>query len=187
MGCVGPEFESRRSHHFAASNPQAANAGGAEIRNPSNGHHQRQRPPRRGVATDPQCRYRHTFCTSKLLTTNRRELVLWISVSAWVCLVTIQQAEFSNYRASRDWCALSSTEKGSECLRRIDIADDRPDVEADWRATPSGGRFHLVSDRDPTPVRQFLLELEGNDSDDLGPFEVKQPNPETWLVRIDRP
>ena len=72
-------------------------------------------------------------------------------------------------------------------IRGLDSAERYDEVAAGWRATSSGERFHLVSDRDPTPVRNFLLELEGNDDDDLGPFEVRQPNPETWLVRIDRP
>jgi hypothetical protein len=43
--------------------------------NSSNGHHQRRRPPQRGVVIYSQCRYRHTFCMSKLITTNRGRIV----------------------------------------------------------------------------------------------------------------
>ena len=76
---------------------------------------------------------------------------------------------------------------GAVDIRGLDSEQRYDEVEAGWEETPAGEQFHLVSDRDPTPVRNFLLELEGEQTGELGPFEVKQPNPETWLVRTVRP
>jgi len=42
-----------------------------------------------------------------------------------------------------------------------------------------------VSDRDPAPVRGFLLDLV--DADELPSFRVKRQNPETWFARATRP
>jgi ATP-binding protein involved in chromosome partitioning len=61
------------------------------------------------------------------------------------------------------------------------------EVEAGWADTAPGERFYLVSDRDPTPVRNYLVEASGVTADELEPFEVKRPNPETWLLRTVRP
>jgi ATP-binding protein involved in chromosome partitioning len=67
-------------------------------------------------------------------------------------------------------------------------SDDRYDkVEEGWADTPPGERFYLVSDRDPTPVRNYLVETSDVNEDELEPFEVKRPNPETWLLRTVRP
>ncbi len=76
--------------------------------------------------------------------------------------------------------------------RAVDIrelpSEDRYDrVEAAWTDADPGEPFYLVSDRDPTPVRNYLLELSDTDEGALGPFEVKRPNPETWLLRTVRP
>jgi ATP-binding protein involved in chromosome partitioning len=60
-------------------------------------------------------------------------------------------------------------------------------VDDGWADTPSGERFYLVSDRDPTPVRNYLLESSDVDDEELEPFEVRRPNPETWLLRTVRP
>jgi ATP-binding protein involved in chromosome partitioning len=66
-------------------------------------------------------------------------------------------------------------------------SEDRYDVvEAAWTDTRSGDSFYLVSDRDPTPVRNFLQELSGGE-DGLEAFEVKRPNPDTWFLRTVRP
>jgi hypothetical protein len=43
--------------------------------NSENGHRQRRRPPRRGVATYFQWRNRHTFCNSRLIMTNNSRRV----------------------------------------------------------------------------------------------------------------
>jgi ATP-binding protein involved in chromosome partitioning len=64
-------------------------------------------------------------------------------------------------------------------------AEERYDrVEAGWADASAGEPFYLVSDRDPTPVRNYLRELT---DDDLAPVEVRQPNPRTWLLRTTRP
>jgi ATP-binding protein involved in chromosome partitioning len=60
-------------------------------------------------------------------------------------------------------------------------------VEEGWADTATGERFYLVSDRDPTPVRNYLVETSDVVADELDPFEVKRPNPETWLLRTVRP
>jgi ATP-binding protein involved in chromosome partitioning len=72
-------------------------------------------------------------------------------------------------------------------IRELPSEDRYDRVEAAWADTDSGGTFYLVSDRDPTPVRNYLLELSDAGEDALGPFEVRQPNPETWLLRTVRP
>jgi ATP-binding protein involved in chromosome partitioning len=56
-----------------------------------------------------------------------------------------------------------------------------------WADTAPGERFYLVSDRDPTPVRNYLVETTDVDGAELEPFEVRRPNPETWLLRTVRP
>jgi ATPases involved in chromosome partitioning len=62
-------------------------------------------------------------------------------------------------------------------------ADDRYEtVEAHISTTESGQPIHVVSDRDPSPLRSHLLSLFDT-VDSLDTFEVKQQNPETWLVR----
>ena len=67
-------------------------------------------------------------------------------------------------------------------------SDERYDaVENGWDNTVSGAQFYLVSDRNPTPVRNYLVETTDVDDDELEPFEVKRPNPETWLLRTVRP
>jgi ATP-binding protein involved in chromosome partitioning len=67
-------------------------------------------------------------------------------------------------------------------------SEDRYDrVEADWADTASGEMFYLVSDRDPTPVRNYITEISDVDASQLESFEVRQPNPETWLLRTVRP
>ncbi|WP_121823018.1 P-loop NTPase [Halostella salina] len=83
-----------------------------------------------------------------------------------------------------------------EAIWSVDVPEDAVDirglpseerydrVEAGWTDTPAGETFHLVSDRDPTPVRNYLGELTDAE---LGPVEVKQPNPRTWLLRTTRP
>ncbi|MFB6123025.1 MAG: P-loop NTPase [Haloferacaceae archaeon] len=64
-------------------------------------------------------------------------------------------------------------------------ADERRDAVADgFAACESGERFVVVSDRDPTPVRDYLADVHGAS---LERVETRQPNPETWLFRTTRP
>ncbi|MEF8937367.1 MAG: P-loop NTPase [Halovenus sp.] len=97
----------------------------------------------------------------------------------------IELVEAVNDRFEAIWSA--DIPEDAVDIRDLDSEKRYDEVETAWEETPAGEQFHLVSDRDPTPVRNFLLELEGERTDDLGPFEVKQPNPETWLVRTVRP
>jgi ATP-binding protein involved in chromosome partitioning len=60
-------------------------------------------------------------------------------------------------------------------------------VEERFGALESGETFRLVSDRDPSPVREYLLELVDGDADSLGSVEVRRQNPGTWHLRTVRP
>lgn len=63
---------------------------------------------------------------------------------------------------------------------------DRHDLVRDgFNDLESGDTFYLVSDRDPTQVREFLLDIA--DGSSLDTFEVKRHNPETWLLRTIHP
>jgi ATP-binding protein involved in chromosome partitioning len=61
------------------------------------------------------------------------------------------------------------------------------EVETAWSDTAPGEEFYLVSDRDPTAVRNYLVELAEGDPDSFDPFQVKRENPETWLLRTVHP
>ncbi|MXR21653.1 P-loop NTPase, partial [Halobacterium sp. PCN9] len=66
-------------------------------------------------------------------------------------------------------------------LRDVSPGERHDRVRAGFDRLDPGETFYVVSDRDPTPVREFLLEL--TDSESLASFEVKRQNPETWLMR----
>ncbi|WP_435096642.1 P-loop NTPase [Halorubrum sp. N11] len=70
-------------------------------------------------------------------------------------------------------------------LRGLDPETRKERVEAQFRALDSGDECFIVSDRDPAPVRGFLLDLV--DADELLSFRVKRQNPETWFARAMRP
>ncbi|WP_128906578.1 P-loop NTPase [Halorubrum amylolyticum] len=70
-------------------------------------------------------------------------------------------------------------------LRRLDPETRKERVEERFRELDAGEECFLVSDRDPAPVRGFLLELV--DADELPSFRVKRQNPETWFARATRP
>jgi len=75
--------------------------------------------------------------------------------------------------------------EGGADLRGLDPDERKERVRERFEALGAGEEFYLVSDRDPTPVRAFLLELV--DADELPGFQVKRQNPETWLARTTRP
>jgi len=77
--------------------------------------------------------------------------------------------------------------EGAVDIRGVPPDDRRERVREGFEALDPGEEFYLVSDRDPTPVRNFLRGLVDAGPDDLGPFEVKRHNPETWLLRTVRP
>ncbi|AFK20933.1 DUF2249 domain-containing protein (plasmid) [Haloferax mediterranei ATCC 33500] len=51
----------------------------------------------------------------------------------------------------------------------------------------SGDTFTLVSDRDPTPVREFLGGLTDRNPGDIEGFEVERQTPSDWVLRATRP
>ena len=64
--------------------------------------------------------------------------------------------------------------------------EERKDaVRERFAALDADDEFFLVSDRDPTPVRDFLVSLI--DATALDGFEVMRKNPETWLARTKHP
>ena len=66
--------------------------------------------------------------------------------------------------------------------------DRRARVEGAFESIASGERFYVVSDRDPTPLREYLLEIVDGDAEEtIESFEVKRQNPETWLARTTAP
>ncbi|WP_435345899.1 P-loop NTPase [Haloarchaeobius sp. HRN-SO-5] len=70
---------------------------------------------------------------------------------------------------------------GAVDLRGVSPGDRHDRVREGFEQVDSGEAFYVVSDRDPTPVRAFLLELAPDRSFDT--FEVKRQNPETWILR----
>jgi ATP-binding protein involved in chromosome partitioning len=71
-------------------------------------------------------------------------------------------------------------------LRGMDAETRYETIESRFAAAESGDTLHVISDRDPSPLRSHLVEIsEGVES--LDEFAVKQQNPETWLVRTVRP
>ncbi|EMA63888.1 P-loop NTPase [Halorubrum lipolyticum] len=70
-------------------------------------------------------------------------------------------------------------------LRGLDPETRKERVAARFRGLGSGEECLIVSDRDPAPVRGFLLGLA--DAEELPSFRVKRQNPETWFARATRP
>ena len=70
-------------------------------------------------------------------------------------------------------------------LRGLDPETRKERVEERFRELDSGEECFIVSDRDPAPVRGFLLDLI--DAEALPSFRVKRQNPETWFARATRP
>ncbi|AQL43883.1 hypothetical protein BV210_14730 [Halorientalis sp. IM1011] len=74
-------------------------------------------------------------------------------------------------------------------VRGLDSEARYDAVEEGFTSVDSGEAFYLVSDRDPTPVREFLGDLAGVDDPVLAfqPFEVEKRDAETWVLRTRRP
>ncbi|MFC7045723.1 P-loop NTPase [Halobacteriaceae archaeon GCM10025711] len=70
-------------------------------------------------------------------------------------------------------------------------AEERRDVVAEaFEELASGERFHVVSDRDPSPVHGLLVDIAGVEDDPgeaFDEFAVRQQNPETWFLRTRKP
>ncbi|WP_080505179.1 P-loop NTPase [Halorubrum aethiopicum] len=70
-------------------------------------------------------------------------------------------------------------------LRGLDPEIRKERVRERFESLDAGEECTIVSDRDPAPVRGFLLESVAADA--LPSFRVKRQNPETWLARATRP
>ena len=74
-------------------------------------------------------------------------------------------------------------------LRDVPGDRRRDAVREAFTELDAGDRFVLVSDRDPSPVYEFLAELSGDDDPDeaFETFRVRKHNPETWLLETVHP
>jgi ATP-binding protein involved in chromosome partitioning len=72
-------------------------------------------------------------------------------------------------------------------LRGVAPGDRHDRVTSGLENVASGEPFYIVSDRDPTPVREVLLDVFDTGEDTLENLEVKRQNPETWILRTVRP
>jgi len=70
-------------------------------------------------------------------------------------------------------------------IRGLDPEERKERVLDGFDALSAGEEFFLVSDRDPTPVKSYILDHV--DADSLSGFQVRRQNPETWLARTIRP
>jgi ATP-binding protein involved in chromosome partitioning len=90
--------------------------------------------------------------------------------------------------------------RGVDADDAVDIRDDPPErrrkrVREAFTALDAGEEFRLVSDRDPTPVRKFLVSLadgagepaSGNGDTAFDDLTVERRGPETWLLTTTRP
>jgi len=74
----------------------------------------------------------------------------------------------------------------------VDIRGLSPDlrrqrVEEAFSSLDSGDPFVLVSDRDPTPVTEFLARLADVDPGSFDDFEVERKTPEAWALTAEHP
>jgi ATP-binding protein involved in chromosome partitioning len=65
-------------------------------------------------------------------------------------------------------------------LRRQRVSETFSELE-------TGEQFHLVSDRDPTPVREYLATLSDTDPASFERFEVERKTPEAWELTTEHP
>jgi len=63
----------------------------------------------------------------------------------------------------------------------------RERVAERFEALDSGETFALVSDRDPTPVREYLAELADRRPAEIEGFEVERRTPDDWALTATRP
>ncbi|WP_336037269.1 P-loop NTPase [Halobacterium yunchengense] len=75
--------------------------------------------------------------------------------------------------------------EGAVDLRGLPAEQRREAVRTGVEGLDAEEPFYLVSDRDPTPVRDYLAEVHGGESP-FERFEVRRANPETWLFRAFR-
>jgi ATP-binding protein involved in chromosome partitioning len=86
----------------------------------------------------------------------------------------------------------------AETAWEVDVPDDAVDIRGDapetrrervrsgFTSLDSGATFTLVSDRDPTPVREFLARLADCRPADVD-AEVERRTPADWVLTATRP
>lgn len=72
-------------------------------------------------------------------------------------------------------------------IRGLPPATRRQRVRQVFTDLDAGEEFELVSDRDPTPVREFLASMTDTDSETIEDFDVERKTPDTWLLTTKRP
>jgi len=72
-------------------------------------------------------------------------------------------------------------------IRGLDPEPRRDRVREAFEALESGEQFRVVSDRDPTPIRQYLANLAEVDPTAVDPFDVCRKSPDAWELTTARP
>ena len=73
--------------------------------------------------------------------------------------------------------------EGAVDIRGLSPDERREQVRQSFEALGDDEKFYVVSDRDPTPVREYLHEIIDDPGEAPDSVEVKRQNPETWLLR----
>jgi ATP-binding protein involved in chromosome partitioning len=72
-------------------------------------------------------------------------------------------------------------------LRGLPAEARRETVRARFAELESGETFRVVSDRDPTPVKEFLATLAEVEPEAIEPFEVERKTPDAWVLTTEHP
>jgi ATP-binding protein involved in chromosome partitioning len=72
-------------------------------------------------------------------------------------------------------------------IRSLPPQERKDRVRERFTALDSGESFVLVSDRDPTPVGQFLGRLAEAPREAFDPFEVRRETPDAWVLETVKP
>ena len=72
-------------------------------------------------------------------------------------------------------------------VRDVPPQDRRERVRDAFTSLDPGDEFVLVSDRDPTPVTEFLGEIAGVRPTELGGVDVERRTPDAWVLSTKRP
>jgi ATP-binding protein involved in chromosome partitioning len=76
--------------------------------------------------------------------------------------------------------------EGAVDIRANPPGERREQVRKAFTALGSGDPFHLVSDRDPTPVVEFLADLSTGSTDAFD-VDVERRTPDDWVLTTTRP
>jgi ATP-binding protein involved in chromosome partitioning len=72
-------------------------------------------------------------------------------------------------------------------LRGLPPEARRETVRRRFTALESGDRFTVASDRDPTPIREYLATLADVETEEIEPFEVTRETPDAWVLTTEHP